>query len=76
MTVSASRTAINVREVRRVLGFTQMEFANELGVSIAAVSNWERRVYVPSAMAVRAMRDVLATYGYDWRTLRQLGNRE
>lgn len=76
MTRSASRTAINVREVRRVLGFTQMEFANELGVSLATISNWERKVYVPSGMAARTIRNVLATYGYDWRTLRRLGNSE
>lgn len=41
-----------IKKFRRSLGLTQESFADELGVSRAAVAKWEGGVYTPSRLAM------------------------
>lgn len=44
-----------IRALRQERGWTQLEFANRLGVTPATVFNWERGKYEPKASQLRAM---------------------
>ncbi len=48
-----------VRSLRRQLGLTQTEFAKRLGVSMQAVSFWERGTRSPTGLYARAIRALL-----------------
>lgn len=44
-----------IRALRQEQGWTQLEFANRLGVTPATVFNWERGRHEPKATQLRAM---------------------
>ncbi|MFL5760274.1 MAG: helix-turn-helix transcriptional regulator [Thermomicrobiales bacterium] len=44
-----------IRVLRQERGWTQLAFANRLGVTPATVFNWERGKYEPKASQLRAM---------------------
>lgn len=46
---------LTIRELRANKGKTQLELANELGVTPATVYNWEARKYEPKASQLRAI---------------------
>ncbi|MDQ3692644.1 MAG: helix-turn-helix domain-containing protein [Chloroflexota bacterium] len=48
-----------IRSLRRQLGLTQSEFAQRLGVSMQAVSFWERGTRTPTGLYARAIRSLL-----------------
>lgn len=50
--------ADRVRELRRRLGMTQRELAEELGVRQQTVSEWETGIYRPRGAAARLLRIV------------------
>ena len=52
----------NIRELRKKRGLTQQDFAEALGVSFQAVSNWERGIAPPdlgNALAIASYFDVM-----------------
>lgn len=48
-----------IRELRRQLGWTQMDLADAMDVDQGTVSRWERGVDVPRPARVAALRDIL-----------------
>jgi len=52
-------TGREIRRARQAHGLTQQEFADQLGVSLRSVGNWERNVRVPQNRegAIRAFLD-------------------
>ena len=44
-----------IRQLREERGWTQLELAYKLGVTPATVSNWERGVFDPKALQLRAL---------------------
>jgi len=44
-----------IRELRQNKGLTQLQLANELGVTLSTVYNWERRTHEPKASQVKAV---------------------
>lgn len=51
-------TPERIRSLRRQLGLTQAEFAERLGVSMQAVSFWERGTRTPTGLYARAIRSL------------------
>lgn len=51
-------TPERIRSLRRQLGLTQTEFAQRLGVSMQAVSFWERGTRTPTGLYAQAIRSV------------------
>lgn len=49
--------ANNIKEIRKILSFSQEDFAREIGVSFASVNRWERGKTKPSRMALKAIDD-------------------
>ena len=47
-----------VRELREALGLTQEELAREIGVTMMAVSRWERGLNKPSRLAYRKLQEL------------------
>ena len=45
----------NVVRLRTRLGLTQEEFAKKIGVSVFAVSKWERGLHKPRGLSLRAL---------------------
>ena len=60
----ADTPASVVRTLRQRLALTQEEFAQTLGVTIAAVSRWENGRHAPSARAWQAIRDLAEKHGH------------
>lgn len=52
-------TANRIRQARLAKGWTQDEFARELGVGVRNVSRWELGQAVPRAKALRRIAEVL-----------------
>lgn len=52
-------TPERIRALRRQLGLTQAEFAHRLGVSMQAVSFWERGTRTPTGLYARAIQSLL-----------------
>ena len=52
---------IQIREKRRVCGYTQAELAEKLGVRFQTVSKWENGIIQPSIDILPALADVLET---------------
>ncbi len=50
-----------IRTIRRRLGLTQEGFAKLIGVHQITVSHWETGARKPSAMAVKAIRAIIAS---------------
>jgi transcriptional regulator with XRE-family HTH domain len=44
-----------IRQLREVAGMTQLELAVKLGVTPGTVGNWERGVFEPKALQLRAL---------------------
>lgn len=44
-----------IRDLRRSAGMTQLELANQIGVTPVTVYNWERGRYEPKASQLRAL---------------------
>ena len=55
---------INVRQIRKVLGYTQNGFADAMGVSPRTLWAWEHGTQVPKSK-IRIMLDMLKQAGYD-----------
>ncbi len=51
-------TPERIRSLRRQLGLTQTAFAQRLGVSMQAVSFWERGTRTPTGLYAQAIRTV------------------
>ena len=50
--------ANNIKEIRKILSFSQEDFAREIGVSFASVNRWERGKTKPSKMALKAIDEL------------------
>ena len=49
--------AERVKHARRELGYSQMQFAKELGVSFSSVNRWEQGHTVPHPVFVKVFED-------------------
>jgi len=56
-----STLASNIRDARKARHFSQGDVAERVGVSIEAVSGWEKDKYVPSTDNLQALAQVLET---------------
>lgn len=59
----ADRAKHSIRRVREKLGMTQEQFAHTIAVTVSTVSRWETGYAVPSNLAWRAIRDLVAEHG-------------
>lgn len=64
-----SGTKAKLRLVRRVLGLSQKEFADEFGISFATVRNWEQPDRGEPTGAAKTLIDLLAE---DPKTIRRI----
>jgi putative transcriptional regulator len=48
-----------VRELRQLMGLTQVQFAAELGVAYETINRWENGHMQPSALALKQLRVVI-----------------
>jgi DNA-binding transcriptional regulator YiaG len=62
------RSTLRVKDIRLALAMTQRDFAYQLRVAVPTVSNWETGKTSPSGLADRAIRDLCAREGIDWKT--------
>ncbi len=58
-----------IREVRARLGLTQEKFAAKLGVTLPTINRWENGRTKPSPLAIRNLRDLVASMGKDGKDL-------
>lgn len=58
-----------IREVRGRLGLTQEKFAARLGVTLPTINRWENGRTKPSPLAVRTLREVVASMGKEGKDL-------
>jgi putative transcriptional regulator len=58
-----------IREVRGRLGLTQEKFAARLGVTLPTINRWENGRTKPSPLAIRTLREVVASMGAEGRDL-------
>ena len=58
-----------IREVRGRLGLTQEKFAARLGVTLPTINRWENGRTKPSPLAVRTLRDLVASMGAEGKDL-------
>ena len=54
--------ATNIRRYRNIWGLTQAEFAEKLGVSVQAVSNWESAKSAPDIVFLPMMAEIFGCY--------------
>jgi len=47
--------AIQIKELRLKLGLTQEALARKLGITSQSVSRWERGLFQPTSLALRAL---------------------
>ena len=52
------RNMINIVELRKKIGYTQVDFAKLLGVSIASLRRWEKGENNPSPLAIERIEYV------------------
>lgn len=50
-----------IKEIRDILGFTQQELAEAVGVSRVSIGNYERNVRVPDSYILKQIANVLST---------------
>jgi putative transcriptional regulator len=50
--------AQDLKDLRKLLGLSQMDLAVKLGVSLATIWNWESGRFKPSKMAQRAIKQL------------------
>ena len=60
-----------IREVRGRLGLTQEKFAARLGVTLPTINRWENGRTKPSPLAIRTLREVVASMGKEGRDLQK-----
>lgn len=58
-----------IREVRGRLGLTQEKFAARLGVTLPTINRWENGRTKPSPLAIRTLRDLVASMGAEDKDL-------
>ena len=58
-----------IREVRGRLGLTQEKFAARLGVTLPTINRWENGRTKPSPLAIRTLRDLVASMGDEAKDL-------
>lgn len=68
MTQSTDPAAL-IREVRGRLGLTQEKFAAKLGVTLPTINRWENGRTKPSPLALRTLREVVASMGAQGKDL-------
>ena len=68
MTQSTDPAAL-IREVRGRLGLTQEKFAARLGVTLPTINRWENGRTKPSPLAIRTLRDLVASMGAEGKDL-------
>ncbi len=49
----------SIKEIRKQLGWTQEEMANQIGVSLSAVQHWEQLNSHPSPLASKALENAI-----------------
>ena len=49
----------NLREIRKEKGYTQVDMARQVGVSITAYQLWENNVSTPNAENMKKLKKVL-----------------
>lgn len=54
-------TIMNLKNMRREAGFTQVNVADTLGVLQSSISYWERGIYEPSALQIAALASLYQT---------------
>ena len=54
---------MNIREIRRRLLLTQIEFAEALGMSLSAVQTWEEKGNMPSLKAQKKILELCKKNG-------------
>ena len=59
-----------IRELRDERGWSQMELATKLGVSLATVYNWERGKYEPR---VTQFREIAKVFGVSMDSIELIG---
>jgi transcriptional regulator with XRE-family HTH domain len=59
-----------VRALRRHLGLTQVELAQELGTRQATISEWEHGVYQPRGTSARVLGLLAERAGFEYETRR------
>jgi DNA-binding transcriptional regulator YiaG len=57
------KSAEDIRKERQKLGLTLEETAHLLGVAVASLSRWERRVVEPSKLVLRGIQGFFEDYG-------------
>lgn len=62
-----------IRELREQRGWTQMDLAKVLDVSLATVYNWERGKYEPR---VSQFREIARVFGVSMDTIELVGEHE
>jgi putative transcriptional regulator len=55
--------AINIKEVRNKLGWSQEYLAREVGVSLSTVQRWEKSGTSPSRLALKQLQRVMKQAG-------------
>jgi putative transcriptional regulator len=48
-----------IKEIRKELGWTQEEMANQIGVSLSAVQRWEQNNNRPSPLALKSLENAI-----------------
>lgn len=59
----APREALTIRELRKMLGLTQEEFAHAIAVTVSTVNRWENGHATPSKLAWRAVHGLARKRG-------------
>ena len=54
---------VNIKAIRRELGFTQEDLARKLGVTLSTVSKWEQGLFSPSRLAREKIEKLLKKEG-------------
>lgn len=58
-----------VRETRLLLGLTQIQFAQKLGVSFQSVNRWENGRTKPLPIALKQIQEILRQMDYQGKDL-------
>lgn len=69
MLTQSNDPAALIREVRTRLGLTQEKFAARLGVTLPSINRWENGRAKPSPLAMKNLRDVIASMGEEGKDL-------
>lgn len=47
-----------IKELRQVLGLTQQQLSDVIGISVVTISRWERDAFIPSPMAIEKLNQL------------------